>query len=187
VVSYLPPADRALDVLAPVIIYCPVGRRLSDIYVDDTMRPARSGVPAQRLSDAVYWRTHAVPGEQIQERSGETMLVTQAGAFRPIRLSAPQPLQPETAFTHTERAIQADHAILQDLLAQGVLAERPSRRPRGPVARWPDQLLPEGHPLVIDELPAELACQAKPDCPDPARRPMRNRSLGWRMLRRSSC
>jgi len=156
-VSYLPRADRALDVLAPVIIHRPIGRRLSDVYVDEAMRPARSGKPTKRLSDVVYWRTHALPGEQIQERSGAMILVTRAGTFHPIRLSVPEPLQLETAFTHTERAMQSDRTILEGLLAEGLLVERPSRRCRGSLARWPVQLLPENHPLVIDELPAGLA------------------------------
>jgi hypothetical protein len=64
----------------------------------------RSGRPTQRLSDVVYWRTHAVPGELIQERSGGMVLVTRAGTLHPIRFSAPEPLHVETAFTHTERA-----------------------------------------------------------------------------------
>lgn len=185
--SYLPPPDRALDVLAPVLIHRPIGRRMSDIYVDEAMRPARSGKPTQRLSDVVYWRTHAVPGEQIQERSGGTVRVTRAGTFHPIRLSVPQPLHLDTAFTHAERAIQSDPAIVQHLLAKGVLVERPFRRPRGPLARWPDRLLPKCHPLVIDELPAGLACEAGPDHLDASWRSLRNRSFGWRMLRRSSC
>ena len=75
-VRYLNPADRALDVLAPMIIHRPIGRRLSEVYVDNAMRPVRSGSPTQRLSDVVYWRTQAVPGEQIQERSGGMVLVT---------------------------------------------------------------------------------------------------------------
>src|SRR5262245_8247903 len=149
------------------------------------MRPVRSGKPTQRLSDVVYWRTHAVIGEQIQERSGAMMLVTRAGTFYPIRLSVPEPLQLETAFTHTERAIQSDRTIVQDLLTEGVLVERPSRRCRGSLTRHL-QLLPENHPLVIDELPAWLASQAEPDSPVPSRRSMRNRSFGWRLLRRNS-
>jgi len=87
-----------------MVIHRPIGRRLSDVYVDQAMRPARSGRPTQRLSDVVYWRTHAVPGELIQERSGGMVLVTRAGTLHPIRLSAPEPLHVETAFTHTERA-----------------------------------------------------------------------------------
>jgi hypothetical protein len=150
-VSYLQPADRAFDVFSPVVIHRPVGRRLSHIYVDDAMRPARSGRPTQRLSDVVYWRTHAVPGEQIQERSGAMVLVTRDGTFHPIRLSVPEPLHLESAFTHAARAIQSDRTIIQDLLAEGVLVEGRSRLCRGPLARWPNQLLPESHPLVIDE------------------------------------
>jgi hypothetical protein len=88
-VSYLQLADQAVDVFSPVVIHRPVGRRLSHIYVDDAMRPARSGKPTQRLSDVVYWRTHAMPGEQIQERSAAMVLVTRGGTFHPIRLSAP--------------------------------------------------------------------------------------------------
>ena len=154
---FLPPADRALDVVAAVVIHRPIGRRLSEVYVDEAMRPARSGKPTQRLSDVVYWRTRAMPGEQIQERSGGMVLVTRAGTCHPIRLSVPEPLHLETAFTHTERAMQSDRGIVQDLMTEGVLVERPSRRLRGSMARWPHQLLPEDHPLVTDEAPGEFA------------------------------
>ena len=105
---YLPPADRALDVVAAVVIHRPIGRRLSDVYVDEAMRPARSGKPTQRLSDMVYWRTRAMPGEQIQERSGGMVLVTKAGTCHPIRLSVPEPLHLEIAFAHAERAVRSD-------------------------------------------------------------------------------
>jgi hypothetical protein len=121
------------------------------------MRPARSGKPTQRLSDVVYWRTRAMPGEQIQQRSAGMVLVTRAGACHPIRLSVPEPLHLETAFTHTERAMQSDRGIVQDLMTEGVLVERPSRRLRGSMARWPHQLFPEDHPLVTDEAPGEFA------------------------------
>ena len=154
---YLPPADRALDVVAAVVIHRPIGRRLSDVYVDEAMRPARSGKPTQRLSDVVYWRTRAMPGEQIQERSGGMVLVTRAGTCHLIRLSVPEPLHLETAFTHTERAIRSDRGIVQDLMTEGALVERPSRRFRGPMPRWPHQLLPEDHPLVTDMPPGEFA------------------------------
>ena len=177
--SYLQAADRAFDVFSPVVIHRPVGRRLSDIYVDDSMQPARSGKPTQRLSDVVYWRTQAVPGEQIQERSGAMVLVTRGGTFHPIRLSVPKPLHLDSAFTHAARAIQSDRTIIQDLLAEGVLVEGPSRLCRGPLARWPNQLLPESHPLVIDEPPAGLTRQAGPD---PSARSARNRSFGRRRL-----
>jgi hypothetical protein len=178
-VSYLQPADRAFDVFSPVVIHRPVGRRLSDIYVDDSMRPARSGKPTQRLSDVVYWRTHAVPGEQIQERSGAMVLVTRGGTFQPVRLSVPEPLLLESAFTHAAHAIQSDRTIIQDLLAEGVLVEGPSRLCRGPLARWRNQLLPESHPLVIDEPPSGLTRQADPDSPA---RSTGNRSFGRQKL-----
>jgi hypothetical protein len=179
-VPYLPPADRAFNVFAPVIIHRPVGRRLSDIYVDDSMRPARSGKTTHRLSDVVYWRTHAEPGEQIQERSGAMVLVTHIGTFHPIRLSVPEPLHLESAFTHSARAIRSDRAIVQALLAEGVLVEGLSRGCRGPLARWPNQLLPQDHSLVIDEPPAGFARDVKADSPGSSARSMRNRRFGRR-------
>ena len=54
--------------------------------------------------------------------------------------------------------MRSDRGIVQDLLIEGVLVERPSRQLRGPMARWPHQLLPEDHPLVTDEAPGEFAC-----------------------------
>ena len=55
---YLPAAQRALDVVSPVVIYRQIGQRPSQVYVDDAMQAATSGKTARhRLSDRIYWRT----------------------------------------------------------------------------------------------------------------------------------
>jgi hypothetical protein len=139
------------------------------------MRPARSGKPMWRLSEVVYWRTHAVPGEQIHERSGGMILVMRTGALHPIRLSMPEPLLLETVFTHTAHAIQSDHSIVQHLLAEGILAEGPPRVCNGRMTRSPNQLLSKDHPLIVDKPPAELLSNNS----DQPQRTPRNRKFGW--------
>jgi hypothetical protein len=152
-VSYLPPAHRGLDVLQPVVIYRAIGRRRSAVYVDEAMRPTSSQKAPHRLSDTVYWRTEATPGDQIQDRQGGTLLVTTDGKCFPVRLAAPEPLSMATAFTHAELALKADREIADRLLADGLLANAPARRPKSPPARAPDRMLDDDHPIVVEKLP----------------------------------
>src|SRR5438128_34670 len=115
--SYLPPAHRGLDVLAPVVIYRAIGRRPSSVYVDAAMRPTAAVGAPHRLNDTIYWQTEAVPGDQIQDRPGGTLLVTADGDCHPIRLAEPQPLDLTTAFNHAELALKADRDVADRLLA----------------------------------------------------------------------
>src|SRR5260221_13367669 len=58
--AYLPAAHRALDVITPVVIYRQIGRRPSQVYVNDAMGDATPDKKAQhRLRDRVYWRNEA--------------------------------------------------------------------------------------------------------------------------------
>jgi hypothetical protein len=161
--AYLPPAQRALDVVQPVTIYRQIGRRPSKVSVDGEMNATKLAKSApHRLKDRVYWRTTATPGDQIQDRPGGTLLVTQKGQAYPILLSEPQPLDAETAFTHADRAIKADREIAEQLLAEGKLVEATPRRPKGPSLRPPDKMLGDKHPLVIDDLPEGAPLEADP-------------------------
>jgi hypothetical protein len=152
--AYLPAAQRALDVLAPVVIYRQIGRRPSQVYVEDAMTAPKPDTKAQhRLSDRVYWRTEAKPGDQIQDRRGGVILVTAVGECYPITLAEPTPLTPDTAFTHADLAIRADQAEAERLIAQGALVEATPRRPKRPLSRATDMLFPDDHPLVVQTLP----------------------------------
>ena len=170
---FLLPPLRALDVHAPVVIYRIVGRRHSHVYVDDEMQPRRSGTTSQRLSEPVYWQTRAVPGDQLQERPGGVMLVTASCQCHPVRLALPVPIEIETAFTHAKRASQADCALIDSLIADRILFSGACRRPRGHPSRGLHGLLAEGHPLVLDEPPRDLACEV-------SARPRKDfRRFGW--------
>jgi hypothetical protein len=169
-VTYLPPAHRGLDVIEPVVIYRAIGRRPSAVYVDDAMRPTSSCKAPHRLSDTVYWRTKATPGDQLQDRQGGTLLVTADGKCFPVRLAAPEPLSTDTAFTHAELALKADREIVDRLLAEGHLANAPARRPKSPPARAPDRMLDDGHPIVVEKLPKGFSLVAESP---PFRRSMR--------------
>ena len=156
-VPFLLPPLRALDVQAPVVLYRIVGRRHSHVYVDDDMQPSRSGTASQRLSEPIYWQTRAVPGDQLQERPGGIMLVTPSGQCHPVRLALPVPIDIETAFTHAARASQADCALIDTLIADRILISGACRRLQGRPSRGLLGLLAEGYPLVLDELPKDLA------------------------------
>lgn len=151
-----PPANRALDVLVPISVYRVVGRRPSAVYVDEAMRATRATTAPHRLSDLVYWRTQAEPGDQIQDRPGGTVLVTGGGEYFNILLAEPRPLEPETAFNHAEIALKADHDAAERLLAEGALAEATPQRLKGPPARYTERVLAADHPLVVDEPPESL-------------------------------
>lgn len=160
--AYLPAAQRALDVVTPVTIYRQIGRRPSQVYVNDAMGDATPDKKAQhRLSDRVYWKTQAKPGDQIQDRRGGVLLVNAAGECFPIALAEPTPLTTETAFTHADLAIKADQAEAEKLIAAGALVEATPRRPKHPPSRPPDRSFADDHPVVVDKLPkgAKLAAE----------------------------
>jgi hypothetical protein len=161
--AYLPPAQRALDVVAPVTIYRQIGRRLSRVSVDSEMNATKFAKAApHRLKDRIYWRTEASPGDQIQDRPGGTLLVTAKGECYPILLAEPQPLEAGTAFTHADRAIRADRDVAERLLAEGKLIDATPRRPKGMPTRPADKILDDKHPLVVDSLPPGARLEAEP-------------------------
>jgi hypothetical protein len=156
--SYLPPAQRALDVVSPCAIYRQIGRRNSRVFVDGEMNATKSKNAEHRLKERVFLRTEAKPGDQIQDRPGGTLLITAKGEWYPILLAEPQPLESATAFTHADRAIRADRDVAERLLAEGVLVEATSaRRPKGMPSRPSDRLLADDHPLVVETLPEGLS------------------------------
>lgn len=86
-------------------------------------------------------------------------LVAVSGRCHPARLTAPIPIDVESAFTHAERASHADSALIDTFLSDGVLVSGAYRRPQGPPSLGLRRLLAEDHPLVVDELPSDLAAQ----------------------------
>jgi hypothetical protein len=153
--SYLPPAQRALDVVSPVVIYRQIGRRQSRVFIDGDMNTTKSAKAAEhRLKERVFLRTEAQPGDQIQDRPGGTLLVTAKGEWYPILLAEPQAMDAATAFQHADRAIKADREIADQLLAEGKLTDAvTARRPKGMPSRPSDRMLADDHPLVVDTLP----------------------------------
>lgn len=149
----LPAALQAFDVVSSVIVYRQIGRRPSRVYVDQAMTAVDSGVAEQRLSDRVYWRTVARPGDQIQHRPGGMLVVTPEGECYPIILAEPTPLTPTTAFTHADMAFKADQSVLEQLAAAGSLVETSPRQPKTRPLRPADRMFPESHPLLLEELP----------------------------------
>jgi hypothetical protein len=151
-----PRPARAFEAPAPIELFRIIGRRPSDVWVDNSGALADPGPSSQRLRELVCWRTRSGPGDQIQERIGGFFLVTASDSCHPILLSPPQAMSPDTAFIHAQLAQARDVARVADLLAEGKLVEVPGRRPKTPPSRPSDTLLPEDHPLVVDERPAAL-------------------------------
>jgi hypothetical protein len=150
-VSYLPRPARAFGVLSPVSIFRAIGRRPSAVRVDEAMRPTLSEQAPHRLSDTVYARAEAVPGEEIQEHGRGLVLVSADGKSHTISLTPPRPLDPETAFNHAALAIKADLQALEELLRARTLAEiEPQKRATMP--RPQRQEFAEDHPLVVEQL-----------------------------------
>jgi hypothetical protein len=143
------PADRCVTAAARFPVYRQVGRRPSQVYVDEAMHPAASGLSERRLFDNVFWRTSVEIGDQIEERAGGFLLLTAAMACHPIQLSTPRTLEVATAFGHADAVLREDRKILDDLLAEGAVVEAETRRSRATLSRLPDAVFAEDHPLVV--------------------------------------
>jgi hypothetical protein len=149
------PADRHVTVVARFPVYRQVGRRPSQVYVDDTMRPAASGLPERRLFDNVFWRTFAEIGDQLEERAGGLLLLTKEMECHPIQLSAPRFLEVATAFGHADAVLREDRKILDGLLAEGAVVVASPLRSRVAQSRVPDAVFADDHPLVVTTQPRD--------------------------------
>ena len=143
-----PPAHRALDILSGFAIYRVIGRRPSGVYVDGAMKATTDMRDAQPLWDSVFERARAEPGDQIQDRPGGIVLVTRDGKPQPVQLTQPVPRTIESAFTHAERALSADRALLERLLVERVVVLAPIRRIKLPPPPAIKTVFAEDHPLV---------------------------------------
>jgi hypothetical protein len=150
------PADRCVTAAAQFPIYRQVGRRPSQVYVDETMRPTASGLPERRLFDNVFWRTSVEIGDQIEERPGGFLLLTTAMDCHPIQLSAPRLLEVATAFGHAQAVLREDRKILDDLLAEGAVIQASPERSRAALTRLPDAVFADDHPLVVTIRPPDI-------------------------------
>jgi hypothetical protein len=160
------PADRRVMLTARLPIYRQIGRRPSQVYVDEAMTPAASGSPERRLSDSVFWCTAAEVGDQIEERAGGLLLLTGETAWHPIQLSLPRPLQVASAFGHADAMMREDRKILEGLLAEGAVVEVSAQRSKAALSRVPDTLFAEDHPLVVTTPPRDLD-EDQPASPEP--------------------
>ncbi|HEY4547536.1 MAG TPA: hypothetical protein VIG90_14080 [Pedomonas sp.] len=156
----LPPARKAFAVVKPTMLYRPVGRRLSNVYVNADFQPAAPDEAAHRLAERVYERIEAQPGDQLQDRVGGLILVSEDGGWFPVRLAEPRPRDVKTAFSHAEVADDDDRQVVDGLVAGGFLEEVKPRRLRGGVSRSSLPLVSDGHPLVVDERAPAKASQA---------------------------
>ncbi|BBK41692.1 hypothetical protein STVA_17120 [Allostella vacuolata] len=151
-----PRPSRAFEAPAAIELFRVIGRRPSNVWVDNSGALAAPGPNSQRLREFVCWRTRSNAGDQIQERIGGFFVVTANDSCHPILLTPPEPLAPETAFVHAQTAQARDTARVAELVAEGKLIEVVGRRPKTPPSRPGDTLLPEDHPLVVDQRPDVL-------------------------------
>lgn len=149
------PADRYVAVAARLPIYRQIGRRPSQVYVDDAMKPSAAGLPERRLFDNVFWRGYAEIGDQIEERASGLVLLTAGTDCYPIQLSPPRTLEVATAFGQADAMLREDRKILDALLAEGSVVEASPRRSSALLSRSPDTVFDEDHPLVVAVHPAE--------------------------------
>jgi len=153
--------NRALDVAQPVEIYRVIGRRPSALRVDGATDAAPADGGRYRLNELVYWRTQAKPGEQIHEHDRGLFLMTADDDCHPISVTPPEALTPDSAFTHAQATLTRDAEALARMVAEGLLVDAKARRPSRPPSRPIDRILPEHHPLVVDqpipEAPTEVA------------------------------
>lgn len=157
------PADRYFTVADRLAVYRQIGRRPSQVYVDDMMKPAGTGLPERRLFDAVFWRSHAEIGDQIEVRASGLLLLTAVGECYPIQLSAPRMLEIATAFGHADARLRDDRNVLEVLLAEGSVVEASPRRSKTPPSRLPDSIFDEAHPLVVTIPPSGADRAAGPN------------------------
>lgn len=114
--------------LAPIPLFRAIGRRPSSVSVDDQRRPVPGNGQGHRLWDLVFEECEARPGDQLQDRQGSIVLVTKDGQCSPVQLSPPHPRNVATAFTHADKTLSADWAVIDRLLADGRLAVGSIRR-----------------------------------------------------------
>lgn len=140
------PVRRGLDVVAPFTVYRAIGRRPSGVYVDEERRATPSG--GHQLWDLVFEVYETQPGDQLQDRQGCIMLVTRNGESQPVQLTPPEARSVGTAFTHAGRALAADWALVESLLAEGRLAPASVRRTTQAPFNPAEVKFEEDHPLV---------------------------------------
>jgi hypothetical protein len=128
------------------------------------MRPTACGSPERRLFDNVFWRTSAEIGDQIEERAGGLLLLTEAMTCHPIQLSVPRLLEVATAFGHADAILREDRKILDDLLAEGAVVEASPLRSRAALSRLPDTVFADDHPLVVTIRPRDIE-EDQPESP----------------------
>jgi hypothetical protein len=147
--------NRAFEVVAPMEIYRLIGRRPSAVWVDDAQTAVPAGSGRYRLSELVYWRTRAEPGDQIHEHDRGLFLMTSDDACHPISLTPPTALEAVTAFTHAQAVLTADMTAIERAVAEGAMAQVKPRRPPRPPLRPVDRVLADSHPLVVEVAPSD--------------------------------
>ncbi|WP_142850073.1 hypothetical protein [Telmatospirillum sp. J64-1] len=164
-----PPAHSGYDVVMPITLYRVIGRRPSAVYVNEHHEPTEDCSTGNRLWDRVFLTALAEPGDQIQERSGGLVLVTQDGECHAVQLSEPEARSFETAFTQADHILAADRDMAERMLADGRLIPGKTKRLKCPPVQPASVKFDEDHPLVVDTLPEAVALAEA--APAPARKP----------------
>jgi hypothetical protein len=146
--------QRVLEVVERLPLYELVGRRPSRVYLDDTLNPTASAAAPHRLSDLVYRRIFAEPGDQLHVMSGQTLLLDGAHTYRAVLLTEPQPLELATALVNAQRVREAETAAIESQAVAGKLVEALARQPKVQQVTRAEQRFAPDHPLVVEPVAA---------------------------------
>lgn len=143
--------QRSLDVLEPIELYEIVGRRPSAVYLNAALQPMSDGDGPHRLSELVYRRGRAVPGEQIHLASGRTFVLDAENVYRGVLLIDPRPLAPETALTQPSDDRASEESKIEAMLLTGNIVDARPRQTRARALPRYDRMYAADRPLIADQ------------------------------------
>jgi hypothetical protein len=142
--------QRVLEVVERLPLYELVGRRPSRVFLDDTLTPTTAAAAPHRLSDLVYRRAFAEPGDQLHVMSGQTLLLDRAHTYRAVLLSEPRPLELATALVHAQQVREEETAAIERQAVAGTLIEALARQPKVHQVTRAEQRFAADHPLIVE-------------------------------------
>jgi hypothetical protein len=142
--------QRVLEVVERLPLYELVGRRPSRVFLDESLTPTTAATAPHRLSDLVYRRAFAEPGEQLHVMSGQTLLLDGAHTYRAVLVSEPRPLELATALVHAQQVREAEAAAIDRQAAAGTLVEALARQPKVHQVTRAEQRFAADQPLVLE-------------------------------------
>ena len=151
--------QRVLEVRERLTLYEVVGRRPSAVFLDDDLNPTATAQGPHRLTDLVYRRAFAEPGDQLHLMSGQTLLFDGAQTYRAVLLSEPRPLELATALVHAQRVREVEVETIERAVVAGSLAEALARPSKTAQVMRADARFGADHPLIVAGPPARIGAR----------------------------